>query len=582
MERNNTPNQIPYGISNFELIRSKNYLYVDKTKFLEQLEASEPYISFLRPRRFGKSLLISMLEYYYDKRFSECFHELFGSTYIGMHPTLQHNTYAVLKFDFSGLATENPEELRRSFSSKVLTSLKYFQRDHGLEELNLLPAGEYPATILQDFFAEIYGKIDVPVYIIIDEYDHFANELLGFHPELFQEMVSGNGFVRKFYEVIKTATRDGIVQRIFMTGVSPVTLDSLTSGFNIVSSKSRDSRFHGMCGFTENEVRDLLAEILPLEASEQTCSNLLKEMEWLYDGYCFSEDSKERLFNSDMVLYYLMGIVQRGEAPREVLDPNIDSDHDKMKGLFSLKTEEDRIRNREILRNIVEGKEIWTQLAPGINFSEEFTQAKFLSLLYYLGFLTIEDSLGRQVKLKIPNHVIETLYLTYFNEVIQEVGDFSISDDSIAAGLAEIAREGKNELFVRNISIVLEKMSFRDYIKFDEKHIKLIAFCHALISSIFIVKSEYEVPAGYVDLALISPGNGGRNDNYNALIELKYIKKADRENRDLILDKREEAFRELEKYKSAPEFAAACSRGKLKKWILIFSNDKCILNEEVF
>ena len=261
-----------------------------------------PYLFFLSPRRFGKSLFVSLLQHYYDINEKDKFETLFIDTYIGQNPTKERNSYYVLKFNFSGITTDTKEQLEESFTAITRNAFGLFQDRYNIH-FDYLESGS-PASIFEDFIAKITTKIDKPVYVLIDEYDHFANELLSFQFNLFADSISKTGFVRKWYEVLKKAT-ESIVKRIFATGVSPITLDSLTSGFNIADNITREEAFNEMMGFTEDEVREMVKETARFPMSENDMDDLLEKLHKNYNGYLFSEKAKERLFNSDMILYYL-------------------------------------------------------------------------------------------------------------------------------------------------------------------------------------------------------------------------------------------------------------------------------------
>ena len=265
---------IPYGISSFKELRLQNYIYIDKTKYIEILEKyGEKYIFFLRPRRFGKSLFLSMLNSYYDINTKAQFDQLFNGLYIGENPTPYANSYYILNFNFSGLNTSSQEILISEFSSIVLEALNKFCEIYDLD-FEYTKEG-LPSVVLRSFLSRVESKISGKIYVLIDEYDHFANELLSFQTEVFEETISKTGFVRKWYEVLKNGTATGIVDRIFVTGVSPITLDSLTSGFNIAKNKTGDINLNEMMGFTEEEVLNLCNDIL---TEGDLTGDILKEL----------------------------------------------------------------------------------------------------------------------------------------------------------------------------------------------------------------------------------------------------------------------------------------------------------------
>ena len=248
--------KLPYGISNYEELIKENYYYVDKTMYIEKLEnLPEKRILFLRPRKFGKTLFTSTLENYYDLKKENEFEKLFGNTYIGRNPTKLKNTYHILKFNFSGIDTSNEETTMKGFKEKVTISINSFVQKYHLDfYVNWdMTAEGLLSSLIEAFKIQKAGE---KIYVIVDEYDHFANELLGFHTNQFKELVSKNGKVRKWYEILKEGT-ESVIDRIFITGVTPITLDSLTSGFNISSDKTQTASFNEMMGFTEKELNTM-------------------------------------------------------------------------------------------------------------------------------------------------------------------------------------------------------------------------------------------------------------------------------------------------------------------------------------
>ena len=335
--------RLPYSISNFATLVDDGYHYVDRTHFLAQLEQlNERYLFYLRPRRFGKSLFVSLLQHYYGLEFQERFAEIFRNYEIGRNPTPLANRFFVLKFDFSRIDTRTTQSTFDGF----LTNVKYGVSDFlttyrasfsAADDAYILDA-EIPSDVLNRLFERFKGvqvrnNLQQKIYLLIDEYDHFANELVAFRLEDFKQSVSRNGYVRKFFESIKTATGEGVVDRLFVTGVSPLTLDSLTSGFNIGKNLSLDLQFHGMMGFTEAEVTEILRGI---EVDAANLPTVLADMRQWYNGYLFNPRAETRLYNPDMVLYFASEYSRNGIYPDELLDVNVASDYGKVRNLFSI------------------------------------------------------------------------------------------------------------------------------------------------------------------------------------------------------------------------------------------------------
>ncbi|MCK4260474.1 MAG: AAA family ATPase [Halanaerobiales bacterium] len=556
---------IPYGVSDYIKMRSKDFLYIDKTKYIEILDSyGEDYVFFLRPRRFGKSLFLSMLGSYYDINTKAQFDQLFSGLYIGDNPTSYANSYYILKFDFSGIQSFERESLVSGFRRKILDGINDFKKKYQLAFE--LPLEEEPANLLSFFLTEVKYLIDGKIYVLIDEYDHFANDLLSFQVEVFEDTISKTGFVRKWFEVLKTGTGMGVVDRIFVTGVSPITLDSLTSGFNIASNLTRDPNLNEMMGFTETEVLSLLESTVEMTDVNQ----LMSELKNYYNGYLFNEDVEQRVFNSDMVLYYLNTYQKTKNPPKDLVDINISSDYSKMQKLFTLKNKE---RNYRILERILNNEPQLTTITREFSLAKEFTEEDFLSLLFYLGFLTIDRSVLDMVYLKVPNYAIKELYFDFFTQIIKEYSEYELETIQIKKSIVELATKGNIDNFIGLVEASLEKLSNRDYIKFDEKYIKIIILTYLGLSKTYYIKSEYEANGGYIDIAFFSRSD--REETYEGLIELKYIKKKDYEKKgdQLVAEMVEKGKNQLITYSKAKELQ---EKKKLTKWVLVFVGEKCV------
>jgi hypothetical protein len=410
--------KLPYGISNFSQLVSEDYYYVDHTASIEKLEqANEPYVFFLRPRRFGKSLFVSMLWHYYGLEFTEQFAQLFGHCYIGQRPTQKANSYAVLYLEFSRIDTTTRESTFQGFLSNVRWAVKDFlvryTQLNSSEKKSILSCSS-PSEVLKALF-EMVNK-QQPIYVIIDEYDHFANEIMAFNFDHFSEFVSRNGFVRKFYEAIKEATGRGIVNRFFATGVTPITLDSLTSGFNIAANLTTHFYFHEMMGFTKSEVDTLLKETAP-QLSKEAHQKVLEDLKKWYNGYLFARKAKTKLYNPDMVLYFLKEYAYENEYPETLIDLNIASDYGKIRRLFRLGSGK---HYQMVLEELIETGRVEALLTQQFSFEKPFDQDDFISLLFYLGLITIGGTDMAQLKFHFPNYVIKELYWAFFLESVKE------------------------------------------------------------------------------------------------------------------------------------------------------------------
>jgi len=571
---------LPYGVYDYEKLRNKNFLYIDKTEYIEKLEVTSEYILFTRPRRFGKSLFVSTLENYYDINKKDKFDKLFADTYIGKNPTDERNKYYVLRFNFSGLNTQDENMIERAFISRVVNNLKTFINNNNIDDVHIDDNNKDASMIFDTFITDISPKLDHPIYVMIDEYDQFANELLGFNKDAFLESVQENGFVRKFYEVLKIAVADSTVGRIFITGVSPIMMDGMTSGFNIALFTTCEVSLNEMLGFTEEEVKSIIEEVVDFDKVDENVDTMLEKMKLNYDGYKFSRRATKHVYNSDMCLYYLRSYQLNNCEPELLVDNNMQSDYKKLINLFTLGKTEDKRRNLNVLENLIVGKNKRINLTQQFKIGERFTTADFCSLLFYLGFLTIKkQALGTTIELEVPNETIKGLYFDLFLKTIQDKYKFYTDTSEIPEIFEQMALEGKNNLYVKYIEEVLHAMSNRDFQGMREIDVKMIAFTVSMMArSIYDVKSEREVEDGYIDLAYLP-----RVDidvDYYALIEFKYLKKSSATDKELE-NLTKEGTSEIEKYIKESEIAKLNESGKLKKWVLIFVKDKCMVNKEI-
>ena len=555
--------KLPYGISDYERLIENEYYYVDKTMYIEKLEnLAEPYIMYLRPRKFGKTLFTSTLENYYDIKKVDKFEKLYGNTYIGKNPTKLKNSYHILKFNFSGIDTTNNETTINGFKNKVKSSIRLFVQNYGLDFY--VNDNEEAENILDNLIkAFSIQKAGEKIYVIIDEYDHFANELLGFNTEQFKNLVSKNGKVRKWYEILKEGT-ESVIDRIFITGVAPITLDSLTSGFNISSDITQDREFNEMMGFTEKELTRLMEE---QNISKEEQEKLLPIMKENYDGYRFSIYGKEKIYNSNMCLYFLSRYIRFKEIPQQLIDMNIASDYSKLGKMLTLCKGEER---EKVIEKTVSGEGIVSEITQKFNPAIEFTEQDLISMLYYLGYLTIIGDEVGYPKLSIPNNVMKEIYTDYFLKILREEIKVEINENY--TGIArEIAIEGKIDKIIEMLGIYLKNLSNRDYQKFDEKYVKLIFFCIAMNLKIFRLKSEMEVQRKYPDILLIPKD---QSKGYKGvMIEFKYLKKGEEAK---LQEKQKEAKEQIKEY---GEFEEIRELKNINKYTVVAVNDKIYVEE---
>ena len=556
--------RLPSGISDFEKLITDNYYYVDKTLYIEKLEDyPNPNIMFLRPRKFGKTLFTSTLENYYDIKRKDKFDTVFSNTYIGKNPTKLKNRYHILKFNFSGIDTSSIDTTIKTFGSEIVSSINLFIEKYGMDFY--INEDDFAEEILNNLFkAFSLQKPNEKIYVIIDEYDHFANELLGFNVSGFKDLVSKNGKVRKWYEILKKGT-ESVVDRIFITGVAPITLDGMTSGFNIVSDITRDFEFNEMMGFTKEELVEMMEH---QEISKEKIDELLPIMKENYDGYRFSLGADEKMYNSNMTLYFLNQYVRSGKVPTELVDVNIASDYAKIGQMLNLCKGEKRV---EILEKTVSGEGILTEITQKFNPAVEFGDKEMASMLYYLGYLTISESVAGYAKLVIPNKMMREIYSDYLLKVIQEINNFNL-DINYSKIAIDVLTTGNIDGVMKLVGKYLVHLSNRDYQGFDEKHLKLIFLLIVMNFKIaYTIKSEMEVQRKYPDIVLIPRENG--KGYYSVMIEFKYLKKEDAKKLEV---KKQEAKTQIEEYASFDELK---NLPNLKKYTVVAVNDELYVNE---
>ena len=538
------------GVANYEKIVEENRIYVDKTMYIEKLEQlPDSTLMFLRPRKFGKTLFTSTLECYYDKNKENKFDELFKNTYIGKNPTKNKNRYCILRFNFSGINTETLEETKKGFNGEVASSIDLFVHKYKMDFF--VNRNNEAEGILNDLFKAFeIQKTNDKICVIIDEYDHFANELLGFRTDEFKNLLSKNGKIRKWYEILKKGT-ETVVDRIFITGVAPITLDSTTSGFNIARDITKNIEFNDMLGFSTEDVKYIMTKLeIPKEKQEE----LLPIMKINYDGYVFSDMIREnieqyKLYNSNMTLYFLNSYQEQNRVPEKLVDINILSDYSKIEAFMDLCKSMNKI---ELLEKIVSGEDVESVLTEKFNVEIEFGEKELISLLFYLGYLTIKEKGFSKCKFKIPNDVIREIYSNYFLEYISRKANIITDSIDTETINGELLLEGGINKLLDVLKLFLKNLSNRDYCKFDEKYVKVIFYTICRMLGTVYVKSELEVNGRYADLLLIPKDY--IKDRYGVLIEFKYIKQEDFEkNNNLLKEKQEQANIQLKDYINSDE-----------------------------
>ncbi len=563
--------KIPYGKSDFKGLIEGGSFYQDRTEYIEKLEKwNSDYPVFLRPRRFGKSLFISTLQHYYGLEHKESFQSLFGKLYIGQNPTPIANSFMVLRFDFSGIDTTTHKNTYQGFMTTVLAGTRTFLRTYkpffnDADEKTILTQNSPEAVLTTLFSIAKTIETDAKIYLMIDEYDHFANELLSFDIKRFKKDVSRNGFVHKFYESLKTAVGQGVIGRVFITGVSPIMLDSLTSGFNIADNISLNPIFHDMMGFTHSEVEAIL-HIMDMPEAE--IPEMMTHLTEWYDGYLFSLKGKNALFNPSMVLYFLKEYNIEQRYPEVMLDINIASDYRKIRNIFKIGGEESA--RFALLETLIDTGSIEFPLTRAYNLELDFNENDFLSFLFYMGMLSYKEFSEIGGRFEIPNYVIKKLYFEYFMALSFDKKRFTDMQRPIAETIKLFLKVGNPEPFFKVVEDVLqENHSNRDEMVYGEKHMQTLMIGLLYPYESYYIHSEYEARRGYPDIFLERIPD--RPTKFDIVLELKYVKKSQEDTLPQVI---KDAKKQLNRYMRSTRFKRPDVRGyyvvflggKLHEW----------------
>ena len=406
--------KVPYGNMGFEVIRSDDFAYVDKTKFIEVLERSGVHFPFIvRPRRFGKTLFTNTLRAYYDKSEAKNFEKNFRGTYIGSHKTPLASQFCVLQFTFAGLYSANAEE---EFQLTVLNALRTFFQVYPHPEQDKILDGNFSSAgaLIETFFSILGSEYRQKLFILIDEYDHLTNAVLSREMEKFKTITSIDGFFKNFYTKLKSAATDaGPVSRIFVTGVTSISLDSMTSGFSIATNCTTRSAYAALFGFTEKELRQLVPQIVDLKKYGHTIDEIVARMKVWYNGYRFSARVDESVFNASMCLYYLGYIRDENVEPINLLDPSFAQDLQKIRGILEL-GDQDFVKSIVIkaLRNEAIDFSCGELQILNLNQGGKLEADGILSAMFYMGYLTFAEN--DPYKLVVPNRAVAIQFFEYY------------------------------------------------------------------------------------------------------------------------------------------------------------------------
>ena len=575
--------KIPYGDADFGKIIQQNKLYVDKTRFIHELESLADYIFIIRPRRFGKSLWINLLQYYYDINLKNYFNELFKETYIGKNPTPNRNSYLTIAFNFSMVdpSVDRVQEAFQRYVHNVIEDflLRYQQHfdKHILEEIQRIA---FIDQKIQKLFLYC-SRNKLKVYMFIDEYDNFTNTILTTSGKNeYLKLTQGEGPFRYFFNLLKGLTSMPFsgLDKLFITGVSPVTMDDVTSGFNIGTNISLNPNINEFMGFTESEALSIIQyyhHAGQLSLNPDDCINIMKS--W-YNNYRFSAKAAKVLFNSDMVLYFVQQSIQEKALPRKLIDQNVRIDYKKLRYLVTI---ERRLNgNFSRLKSIIEDQEIVSDIVDSFPVEELTEQENFISLLYYFGLLTIQEQKRGKYLLKIPNLTIRNLMYGYIRSGFNDVNIFKIDIWKLSDLITNMAYDGHWKPFFQFMSEQIEKQTaIRDYLN-GEKVIQGFLLAYLNVSDYYITQSETEMNKGYSDIYM-EPFLAKYPDlTYSYLIELKYISKSDYKEKKL-QEKIQDAQKQLDQYEKTDRVKNSIRNTNLKKVILVYKAWELVYCEEM-
>ena len=573
---------LPYGMMNFADIRLDNYYYVDKTSFIPVIEQSDRFFFFIRPRRFGKSLTLNMLQHYYDVRARDKFDALFGDLYIGKHPTRDRNSYLVLYLNFSGISGEL-HNYRQGLDAHCNTSFDYFcdiyaeYLPKGIKEVLNEKAGAVEQLDYLYHQCELAGQ---QIYLFIDEYDHFTNAILSDAESIhrYTEETHKEGYLRAFFNRVKAGTYSSI-KRCFITGVSPVTMDDLTSGFNIGTNYSLTPKFNAMMGFTEDEVREMLTYYSTKAPFHHTVDELIELMKPWYDNYCFAQECYDQptLYNSNMVLYFVKNYIDNnGKAPRNMIESNIRIDYEKLRML--IRKDKEFAHDASIIQTLVSQGYITGELKDGFPAANIVDSDNFVSLLYYFGMLTVSGTYKGKTKLIIPNQVVREQLYTYLLNTYNEA-DLSFNNHEKDELSSALAYDGAWQSYFNYIADCLKRYASQRDKQKGESFVHGFTLAMTAQNRFYRPISEADTQSGYVDIFLSPMLEIYPDMSHSYIIELKYARYKDPESR--VEELRAEAIAQTNRYADTDRVKNAIGTTQLHKIVVVYKGMEMRVCEEV-
>ncbi|MBQ3635700.1 MAG: AAA family ATPase [Bacteroidales bacterium] len=564
---------IPYGITDFKLVRSDDYYFVDHSWAIPYIE-KDRYVFLLRPRRFGKSLFLNMMATYYDILEADNFDTYFSDLAVGKNPTKDHNKYLILKFNFSAIDPQK-EEVQEAFNGLVCRTIESFVVKYQAllrpDALSRVLEYKGKSNDMLDQLFIVIAEAHQRAYVMIDEYDNFANTILSYDEDGYARMTHGDGFFRLFFNILKAGTtdNDAAVDRIFMTGVSPLCLSDVTSGFNIGINYSLRPALHSAIGFSESEVRTLFSYYMEQTGVfHHSVDELLDVIRPYYDNYCFTEDNldDERMFNSDMTLYFLNIYIEKGGViPKDIIDRNVSTDYNKMQMLIRF---ESRFGQKsKIIQRIINDGYADYDLIPEFSLANLGVAENVPSLLYYMGLLTWGRDAENYPVMAVPNEVVRYQFLTYMKTCYADTIQWRPDIDHLNELWRACVRRAQWQPFLEYVSgLITDNSSVRDFGPEGESFVKGFMLTYLCSNTGFLAHTEYELSHGFADIFLEPQGY----NRHALIVELKYCKPSatDAEVKSLATTAEQQA----ERYAADHNLAAlAASRGwSLSKSVIVF------------
>ena len=574
--------RIPYGMMNFVAVRRDDCYYVDKTRFIPVIEQANKFFFYIRPRRFGKSLTLSMLRHYYDVLQKDSFDALYGDLYVGQHPTPERNTYLILYLNFA-IVNAELNNYRQALDAHCNTEFNYFCDVYA----DYLPAGlkeemnrKDGAVEQLDFLNKECKKTNQKIYLFIDEYDHFTNKILsepGCLDDYMKETHS-TGYLRSFFDTIKGGT-DSSIERCFVTGVSPVTMDDLTSGFNIGTNYSISPEFNELTGFSEEDVREMLDYYRTTCEFHHPTDELIQRMKPWYDNYCFAMQSygKTTMYNSNMVLYFVDNYIRNGgQLPDRMIEENIRVDYNKLRML--IRKDKEFAHDASVIQTLVSQGYVTGDLKTGFPAERIAAPDNFVSLLYYFGLITIDGTIEGETKFVIPNQVVREQLFSYLLDTYHDA-DLSFSSYDKSKLDSRLAYRGQwREYFQYIADCLATYASQRDRQK-GESFVHGFTLAMTAQNKFYRPESEKDTQGGYADIFMLPMIDIWKDMLHSYIIELKYAKGKDSD--EVVARLREEAIAQANRYADTEVVRRNIGTTTLHKIVVVYRGMDMVDCEEI-